>query len=649
MVSALWKACSEGNLENVHELLKEASSADIEDKDPTGATPLIEAIKGGHTEIVAALLDRGADPMNISNDTSPEQYTSDSVILELLEAAKHKIHSSAPVPQNIVYNHDSNIDVSKGYYGPPPAAYYYPGVPIGAPMMPDGSVPYYQHPPQIPPEHNPGGMSNLPPPEVARMIPCRYYPACRYGSACIFAHPQTPYIQSPMPPPAQYSTPYDPMAPTPYPPPTYYPMPPPSFSTSPGGVPVNHMSPPSGAHPTLPHQTLAHGRSGSDVVSPIQAPFSPIGALPPVPYSVVSPMSPTYAQPGQIPVSVPIPPLPPLQHGGGGPQSPQQSMYPSVSSAGPGSIPPYSLPRDPIAHYQQGMHPNGTVNHMTSPKSPTAHPQADGYGSPPMHRDAMTHHRRGSTRRPSFGGLGRKPPCLFFPVGKCRNGDDCRFPHIIPDGGPSFHPSSHPHLSARGGHRQRPSSHQSAHQNGTAVMEEKFSAMTVQDESHLSHTRGAPNGSTVTAGSSRSQSTDPGSRRGSQGFKSHYASNGVRPDKKSAPMKPQRVPNADEFPVLTSTTPSTTPPLRSPALHGSSAAGYTGPTAAQVLQAPAPRKDGQQTLRGTTPEQNNYSSGLKDRAELNGAAPEQPASKLPVSFAAAAAVPDAAKEVSVSA
>lgn len=32
MVSTLWKACSEGNLENVHELLKEASSVDIETK-----------------------------------------------------------------------------------------------------------------------------------------------------------------------------------------------------------------------------------------------------------------------------------------------------------------------------------------------------------------------------------------------------------------------------------------------------------------------------------------------------------------------------------------------------------------------------------------------------------------------------------------
>lgn len=32
MVSLLWKACSEGDLQNVHELLKEATSVDIEIK-----------------------------------------------------------------------------------------------------------------------------------------------------------------------------------------------------------------------------------------------------------------------------------------------------------------------------------------------------------------------------------------------------------------------------------------------------------------------------------------------------------------------------------------------------------------------------------------------------------------------------------------
>jgi len=35
MVSALWKACSDGHIESVHELLKDASSIDIEIKGST--------------------------------------------------------------------------------------------------------------------------------------------------------------------------------------------------------------------------------------------------------------------------------------------------------------------------------------------------------------------------------------------------------------------------------------------------------------------------------------------------------------------------------------------------------------------------------------------------------------------------------------
>jgi ankyrin repeat protein len=95
MVSALWKACAEGDLEKVHQLLKDASTLDIEIRgkytrssvkpyllsgdpfnilqfttqliihsfflvDHTGVTPLIEAIKNGHVEVVKALLDKGS-------------------------------------------------------------------------------------------------------------------------------------------------------------------------------------------------------------------------------------------------------------------------------------------------------------------------------------------------------------------------------------------------------------------------------------------------------------------------------------------------------------------------------------------------------------------------------------------------------------
>jgi hypothetical protein len=96
---------------------------------------------------------------------------------------------------------------------------------------------------------------------------------------------------------------------------------------------------------------------------------------------------------------------------------------------------------------------------------------------------------------------------------------------------------------------------------------------------------------------------DPGRARYSQGAKNNHAVNGVRADKRPLTVK-QRVPNADEFPVLAG---STTPPSRSPGLNGAmlNGIGHSVPTAAQVLQAPPPvRKDSTKdsSTRGTTPD-----------------------------------------------
>ncbi|OCH94742.1 hypothetical protein OBBRIDRAFT_77332 [Obba rivulosa] len=566
MVSELWKACSEGDLENANLLLKEASQADLEVKDQDGVTPLIIAVKNGYVDIVKVLLDRGADPNNASSEGLPEQHTADTVILGLLSAAKSKVSmAQVNTTQELNYSHEFDADPSKAYYVPPTGAYYYPGMPI-PPMMSEGAVAYYA-PPPMGAEHAHGALQNLPPPDVARMIPCRYYPACRYGASCMFAHPQT-YVQGP--PHAQYPTPYDPMMNSAYPPP-FYPMPPPF--QAPNGVPMGAMSPPASSHP---HPPMMHARSGSEIVSPVQVPFSPSAPPPAVPYGVVSPVSPTFGH-GPGPVSVPQ--LPPLH---GGPQSPHQAPYPSV--------PPYGVPMDPNGQYMpQGGHSNGIMESI-DPSQVPLHPQADGYGPAPAGRDGMTHHRRGSARRPSFGMLGRKPPCFFYPSGRCRNGDDCRFPHVLPDG-----PVPHigPQYSTRGGSRPRASTH-----GGVGALEEKFSAMSVQEERHSSRGRAAPNGIN-TEHSSRSQSSETGGKgRPHGGFRSHHGANGNRPEKRHPPHKPQRVPNADEFPVLV----STTPPLRSPGQNSPALAVYNGPTAAQVLQAPPPPRKEPQT-RGGTPEE----------------------------------------------
>lgn len=133
---------------------------------------------------------------------------------------------------------------------------------------------------------------------------------------------------------------------------------------------------------------------------------------------------------------------------------------------------------------------------------------------------------------------------------------------------------------------------------------------------------------------------------------------------KSAPVPPkQRVPNADEFPVLGG---SSTPPQ----VNGHT--GHNGPTAAQILQAPAVRKEVlksdvvaevQEQFRPTTsqvrfafacrsnPTKASSMQVIKTDATTLTPVPVPVLShKLSVSFAAVAnGAPDTSKEVSVSA
>ncbi len=352
----------------------------------------------------------GADPSN----GYPEQYTADRVILDLLAQAKNKpLPTSVPSAEPI-YPHDGNDDSQKVYYPPPPpeAYSYYPPINPSLQATPDGTGFY---PPPPPPQsmgegHSPGGLNNLPPPEVARFIPCRYFPACRYGPSCIFAHPPQTYYPAGGPPPAQYP-PYEPMAAPPYPP-NYYP--PPNFQQPSGPHPMAPMSPPPGP----PH--MVHGRSASEVVTPTQGPFSPNGIPPPVPYGPISPSA--YPHPAPMPVPLSIPPLPPLHHQPQmpppGPQSPTNFVPSpatpfSVPPEGPGIYPPQQLPM-----------PNGNVSFPPEiegmPKPQQSAPEGFNNNIPPIHRDGSMHSRRGAGRRASFGKP--KPPCLFFPAGRCKNG-----------------------------------------------------------------------------------------------------------------------------------------------------------------------------------------------------------------------------------
>ncbi|PPQ67183.1 hypothetical protein CVT25_005784 [Psilocybe cyanescens] len=631
MVSPLWKASSDGDLQKVLEYLNEPSAVDIELKDHTGVTPLIEAVRNGHVEIVSILLEKGADPSNSSSHGRPENYTSDPTILELLHAAQNKpTPNGIPSPQP-VYSNDGQEDPEKRFYAPaPPDAYtYYPTINPSLSTVNEPGVFY----PSQPPADSANGMGNLPPPDVARLIPCRYFPACRYGAQCMFAHPQTPYFQPGPMPPVQYP-PYDPMGHQYIS--RYYPSPPP-FQQSPAGHPMSPMSPP-------PGPPMMHARTPSEVISPSMGHFGPNGPPPPpIPYGPMSP--PVYSHPGQVPISMPpISPLPAMHpHGPQPPHAvpqPPANLYNSTSS-----VPPFSLHQDATGPYSLPVPPSNinypdAANGVRSENS-----QVENYNAHP-------NHRRGAGRRPSFSS--RKPPCLFFPSGRCKNGDECRFPHVLHENGAVPVHSGFP--MARGG-APRPRPHANG-VNGVAHIETRLNNISVQDHE-------TPRQKNGLEGSSRSHSSDAGSRPKFQQGSKHPNAGTNANNKKVAAIRQQqqRVPNADEFPVLAG---STTPPTRVPGSNGV-VNGHNGPTAAQVLQAPPPaRKDGskESSTRGTTPDpvRPNPSKEVKQEEATNTPLESSPvvqdqpitsnATKGPaMSFAAAATsgANEVSKEVSVSA
>lgn len=372
--------------------------------------------KGGHTvgateSHLIFVPFQGADPHNASSQGRPDQYTSDPAILELLHVALARTAPSDILSQS-VYPANGAEDPEKRFYGAPqPEAYtYYPTINPSLSTVNEAGA--YYSPSQPAGDVSPNGSGNLPPPEVARLIPCRYFPACRYGAQCMFAHPQTPYFQGPLPP--QYP-PYEPMG-NPYMP-QYY-QPPPSFQQPPSAHPMSPMSPP-------PGPPVMHARTPSEVISPSMGHFSPNGAPPPpsAPYGHMSP--PIYPHPGHAPMGMqplPLSHLPPLHqhtpHPHSGPQ-PHPNLYNSAASP----VPPFPIHQDAPGPYPM-LPPPANINYPEPVNGikPEGAP-AENYNNNtnhPNHREGLNAHRRGGPRRPSF--TSRKPPCLFFPSGRCKNG-----------------------------------------------------------------------------------------------------------------------------------------------------------------------------------------------------------------------------------
>ena len=410
----------------------------------TGCTPLVLAIRHNHPPIVRELLSAGAV-------IPPPGLTSDPHILSIL------------YPQPLY---------SSPYY---PSGDYYPQPPFFDPRQNRDSPTDSASPTS--PHSNGTSAANLPPADVAKTIPCRNYPNCKYGSGCHFYHP----------PPQRFLQPafnFDPsmqgfyqVAYAPYP------------------------TQPQQPYRKAPEQVLQSDprrQNGSETMQTTQALHSP--HMPPIMQSPVhqhfSPQQQVQLEHNSIdPASVQQPPTPvanesndtqhvaypaspndiPNMNNPGPPMSPSPPMtlplipnghYPEASSptsphfAHSAATGPMMMPPD--AYYAQaGMYVNGVASPYVTGTGPMMlAPMTNGYHTSPS--AASNHVRRqsfntfgipqptpkpfGHAKKLSFSGgqrpfnRGPPPPCAFFAQGKCRNGEYCKFPHLDPSGNDCRHP-----------------------------------------------------------------------------------------------------------------------------------------------------------------------------------------------------------------
>lgn len=392
----LHTSCSAGDVLAVRSVLSNNIEL-LESIDPaSGLTPMLQAIYSGATssegkvEVVKELLMAGAYP-------PPPTVTSDPAILAAL----------------------------------------YPG----APVPPQQMGPPFPQPTSRRMSHGPLGERRassdphkLPPTEVSKTIPCRNFPNCRYGDACVFQHPQ------PMPHMAPH------FAMMPHPPRQFYP----SGPFPPEFMPVHPMAgvygapvpaPPAETSPVSP-QTVEEGAQKEDESSQNKDEATPA-------------VSSTSEESNSAPVdpstvtAAPFAPAPVFQPRGmffPGAHGLPPAFDPSAIGPHPGYAPfmpnghSHGYP-GPKKHHSKHMSFGGnakgnwaaaTPGSSTPVSSTTANSSNNGSSTPSAGGGAHAL----AARQAALGSWsnGQPPACVFFQNSKCRNGEMCKFPHLLPDG-----------------------------------------------------------------------------------------------------------------------------------------------------------------------------------------------------------------------
>lgn len=433
----------------------------------TGCTPIVLAIRANHVDVVRELLLAGAI-------VPPPGLTYDPAMLSILYPHSHAMQS--PVA------HFSHL--------PPNGVPFYPSQPQ---MYMRGPSPNSFNPsPSSGSPAQQNAQANLPPAEVAKTIPCRNFPNCKYGASCVFFHPingagfpgagQGPrHFQHPgsgyhLGGPMQNGS----FMPNGMAQEGAYPQPPQSFGQFPTGpyyVPNGYAPPFSPQQQQQPQiqQTIPESQDGSsgqqvaeegsteaqgqpnenssDGQNASSTPAIPVGYTSQPPSAIAPVFVPSYPQPGLGMNPLASPP-PPSQYG-------MSPLSPSQLAGSLPSIPPaeafFATSPPPNGMYAQGPPPviaNGFV--------PNSRRQSFGqpFGLPGGPKGYHGKKPSFSGPRPAFGRNsiagagssgpgganlgawkdGNPPPCAFFAQAKCRNGEMCKFPHLDESGADVRHP-----------------------------------------------------------------------------------------------------------------------------------------------------------------------------------------------------------------
>ncbi|PWN36925.1 uncharacterized protein FA14DRAFT_159212 [Meira miltonrushii] len=463
----LFQICQEGDLDSFHQLFELEPTTDINAKDVHGMSALAYSARNGQVELVRELLQRGAE----KHEVMEQGYgLNNAEIAGLLHGGES--HDQNPQHNGMnegeglvpVQMEDGTItymnpaaDFGQGYGMPPPQFggpqfphHFFPmeGMHAGAPIFQPGNgmgSGRRNH------SRKESGV-NLPPPDVARMIPCKYFPNCKYGDKCVFAHPIPMGAVPPMPPQGHPLSPsmshpppmqpmfYGQMPPGyPYPPyganpqqflPPGTPMGHPSHMPQFNGVPQNFGGQPQGGEPQ-PQDSFTQSApvEGENIVAGEQGEQS---------------NSPAEAQNAEAPTEAP-------SMAGILNSDETANADPSSSTAGEATEDPSTSANGKPVHRRQSF--NSFLHHHAVPFQPQSQLATemngltmDGTANGFVPRSAMQ--GAGKVRRMNgFAGSvngnyngkrgnhsGDRPPCTFFQSGRCKYGDECRFPHILADG-----------------------------------------------------------------------------------------------------------------------------------------------------------------------------------------------------------------------